>query len=763
MVKPKGPEANSVNSDPPPTLVADVGVVVVHGIGDHREGQTLVSFAEPMVDWLRDWLNGAGGAHAHGEVRIVESRLKALRNEAESPAYAVAEIAIPPGHDDRERWLLTEAWWGESVQPPASLRLMGWMLGRGPLLIYCHFFLGGSRRGLLNMVLGFTAFALAGLVQVVLILAMLLWAVPIGPWRRAVADLMRTLTLTLGDSYVLLEHDFQRAAMVERVWRTLRWLSPRVGKVAVVAHSQGGSVAHEALCRGGLEGVLLFASVGSGLEKLRFLHLVRDLREGVMPAALLAPLAAAGLPLLIAGLALGPEQRWLAAPGSMLTIGMLMCAIATISALEHYRRVLLEDLPRLDLRPSLGSAVEWLDLHATHDIVPMGKDSLLRDAPFVERQPVVNLRSYLHDHVRYFSNRHGVLPLLWRKLAKLSRLPMAPLVDDERMAGLRYLHSRHAWTPWWGIRATTIALLAGLWTFHSSLFEFGESIGAALSGAGLAKVLDPVRVVVSVPSRIAQRVGLLEADVPIGSLMSASLGAAALAVVGVLWWIVFRTCWHMADYARWRRICVASKAPKQRLALVFSLLWWFAASLPLVAVVLVSIAPEAVTATSLQRTIAAVPASLIAAIVLVFAGAGPMGMGDIVGSEADSLELRLLIPVGLFGLIVLLSAAAMWFWPRSLSTRWLLWTFTCVWVVLGAGWTIFAIVSRKYLGGWGGVGVVALLPLGVIATLTLGWPALLEAKTLGNVYGALLSLAVSATLAYKPLRNVLATLQSRRP
>jgi hypothetical protein len=39
-----------------------LGVLFVHGIGEQREGETLVAFGEPLIAWLRQWIAGRGSA-----------------------------------------------------------------------------------------------------------------------------------------------------------------------------------------------------------------------------------------------------------------------------------------------------------------------------------------------------------------------------------------------------------------------------------------------------------------------------------------------------------------------------------------------------------------------------------------------------------------------------------------------------------------------------------------------------------------------------
>jgi hypothetical protein len=132
---------------------------------------------------------------------------------------------------------------GGSVQPPQPLNLLAWLWTRGPLLISWHFYLGFRARtrdasklegsSLLSAVVrliygkykqvqlaiwyGSIAVALSTVCQIIITVAVALLAIPIGKWRRTVASTARILTLTLGDSYVLLEHEIQRAALVERV------------------------------------------------------------------------------------------------------------------------------------------------------------------------------------------------------------------------------------------------------------------------------------------------------------------------------------------------------------------------------------------------------------------------------------------------------------------------------------------------------------------------------------------------------------------
>ena len=332
---------NGGTESPSPFLRADVGVLLVHGIGDHKEGETLVSFGEPLFDWLREWLLGKGDVRSRGHVRVTEARLLATRTEPVSPAYAEVELSLTDEARDAEppeRWLVTEAWWGDSVQPPRTLRLLGWLLTRGPLLIYWHFHVGPLRKTeepQSRMWLALVALLLAGLMQTVVLVAIVLSLIPFGPWRRFVLNAVRTLTLTLGDSFVLLEQDFQCAALVRRVERSLDWLAQRAIKLIVVAHSQGGAIAHEALRRMRTNQVVSYISIGSGLEKLQFLRHVRDKRGGLGAAALLAPMMVLFVTVALGGVFGGLEGRWLVGLGFLFALA-LIGAFASLAAAFLY-------------------------------------------------------------------------------------------------------------------------------------------------------------------------------------------------------------------------------------------------------------------------------------------------------------------------------------------------------------------------------------------------------------------------------------------
>jgi hypothetical protein len=169
-----------------------------------RRARPYFLFAEIAFEWLRDWYAGHATLDSRVAVELTESRLDAVRTEAFSPAYAqfnIAKVGRNGNKEGEEHWLFTEAWWASIVQPPSPFRLFFWLLERGPLLVFWHFH--RQRRAYL------TALLMAGSMQFVALTAMVLSILSFGLLRRTLSAVVRTLTLTLGDSFVLSDKTFK--------------------------------------------------------------------------------------------------------------------------------------------------------------------------------------------------------------------------------------------------------------------------------------------------------------------------------------------------------------------------------------------------------------------------------------------------------------------------------------------------------------------------------------------------------------------------
>lgn len=637
--------------DGPPPAGADVGVLLVHGIGDHAEGDTLLAFGEPMIDWLRDWLRRQGGVFAAGDVTMVAARLRAARTEAVSPAYALADIEVGQRLDQRmrERWLFSEAWWGGSVQVPPTAQLIAWMLTRVPMLVHWHFHQGGLREwlasdggpfGTVRAILSLpqhlwqlvTSILIALLMQATLLVALVLWLVPIGPWRQGLIAAVRAMTLTLGDSYVLLEQETQRAALVSGVKASLQWLAARCERIVVIAHSQGGAIAHEALRDGMPRQVQGFISVGSGLEKLEFLRLVREQGAGVLPATLLSPLIGLALLTLAARVfgwvdpAAEGTDWWLGPTLWLALAGLILWTWLQIT-LAGYATALASRLARAALRGT-GGELPWWDVWATMDLVPMGRASQLAGKPFVQQVQVTNECSLVHDHVRYFESRTGFLAWCWPQVAQ--RVSCLPLFDADQLRLLDRVQRRHRWRALAfgsGVAAAPAAIVVAIFTLAQGMAGVGEALLGLLERAKL----DWLKVALEwLAGNVARLLGVAlqlnnDADelAPRSHVIVGSLLALAL-LTG--WWLLCVSAWRTATQVGWRKVCRGAAVHDGLggfVALMPQLLFWAAlAAMPLLALLVAQLTGDAVT----LRSIGGAAAVLFALGVFAFGAALSWGL-----------------------------------------------------------------------------------------------------------------------------------------
>ena len=526
--------------------LADVGIVFVHGIGDHRESETLLTFGEPLTDWLAEWLRLRGG-----DVRILDARLRATRTEAESPAFSLAEIRTK---SHTHKCLMTEAWWGESVRPPDPLKLLRWLFYRGPLLIFAHYELGRLQVAPIFVLRSVRPIVLSAAVQLLALVAMVLWIIPLDVVRRRIAGIVRVLTLTLGDSFVLLEQEFQRAAFVARVRAATTWVSEHVEHVVVIAHSQGGAIAHEALAGADVKKLRQFITVGSGLEKLYFLREVRRDRRALLPAALTAPFAL--------GAALSwwgsTDEPWLNGPLWVFGVGLFFVLVLLNVYLEGLGARLSEALRDAPI------SAPWLDLYASHDLVSAGRHSLLPES--VRRERVINLRSLLRDHTTYFERPEQSPPMLWSAIANAAGWePWAFALD--RVARFHRWHTLALNVSFW---TTLAAVASALVVFRVPLAEAGVQVQQAVDWGGLDRINRTL-------------MALSDAGLPPPRLVWA---AVSVVVVYLLCWRGFAGLWTVCAADRWRRSCRStSRATWSAVDAVAPSSIMVGASLPLVLVV----------------------------------------------------------------------------------------------------------------------------------------------------------------------------------
>jgi hypothetical protein len=291
---------------PGPKPDATIGVLFVHGMGNHHRGSVLRQFGEPLQRWFHGWLGeGRAGAPKRLHARSA-SFLVPRPDDLRAPAHVELDLEIPgPNGTPRlVRWIAVDGWWQDEIVQPPFAQVASWGLGLAPWMIARH--VRQRAKGLLVPL----ALPLVVLFQVVILLLSLLAIVP--QLREPVARLQLAITGSLGDVMVMVASPLQLAAMVTRLRRYLAWLWERVdgGPIAVIAHSQGTGLARAAMMDSEVP-VNLFVTFGAALEKLRIAGEVQRNRRRL---ALGSSLSIAGIVLLALALA-----TWLAADDLELT------------------------------------------------------------------------------------------------------------------------------------------------------------------------------------------------------------------------------------------------------------------------------------------------------------------------------------------------------------------------------------------------------------------------------------------------------------
>ena len=289
------PVIDSSPDDPP---VRTIGVVFVHGIGTQPPRETLLNWANPIVEMLAEWRREYDELHpeeAIGEDPVEAAGIEPIGGTDER---AWVRIAIP--HTDADHpattWLLTEAHWAGRLRAPAfgqALRYIQSHVGAIIRGITAGYGLREDRReqrlkeiigeqpapwderishqigelrasaavrwrwiDTLDSIWQFPAVrsvlnAVATTVSVLALAAYApLRAIPIKAIRERaeLASLDAQLVSAFGDLPVLLDDPVQAAIVRERLADTIRWVRDRgCREVVLIAHSGGAIVSYSTL------------------------------------------------------------------------------------------------------------------------------------------------------------------------------------------------------------------------------------------------------------------------------------------------------------------------------------------------------------------------------------------------------------------------------------------------------------------------------------------------------------------------------------
>ena len=120
-------------ADRPP----DLGVLVVHGIGEQRQGVTLTQWSDALVGWLRRWSPDDPSSDLHldeGDERPVT-----VTNAHLAPADGPANLRIELGGvEGGQTWLMAEGWWAGAFVPPTFGELWSWSFTSVPATSAMH-------------------------------------------------------------------------------------------------------------------------------------------------------------------------------------------------------------------------------------------------------------------------------------------------------------------------------------------------------------------------------------------------------------------------------------------------------------------------------------------------------------------------------------------------------------------------------------------------------------------------------------------------
>jgi hypothetical protein len=501
----------------------DLGVLLVHGMGEQVRGDILTEEGDRIFGWLRRRVEGPGGTgcddrDGYGDVDVLDVVARQRSPDAIPAAHAVVRIAPPDGKGATSHWVLAESLWADVFRQATFGELAGWALSVGPWVfatqvagIWRRMEIGESVPRLLRvllipitlvagvvMLLGATV---AGLFVTALALALFVLAVVPIPFVSSLArSLQRALANGFGDAYVLTRSPIRFGAMATQVRDDLKALLRECTSVAILAHSQGAAVSwfalqHELLDRPAPPPkgepkpapIGLFTTYGQGVRKLTFvLCMAQGAQTWVQKAVALggAAFLVGALGVLLAG---RPWQLALAL-AVLAVIAEFFLLSSAMPIWEAAGRKMEKDWQRVvNAEPKL----EWLDLWASADPGPVGPLDV--NGKQIHSYKIRNLSSVLLDHFVYWRNTTEFMAIVASRLFSLGGPQMyaAPMTDPRLQVSAMRRHA-HVLV----LLAMRVFLIGGVlagWTyawlmpaFGSALIEFVANLNLPFVDAYLA-------------------------------------------------------------------------------------------------------------------------------------------------------------------------------------------------------------------------------------------------------------------------------------
>ena len=242
--RPTGDEA-----EPKPNCI---GIVFVHGIGSQKPGETIMSWARPLLSLINAWAATTRGVPPLNDP-VTSSNVDFTGS---SRPFVVANVPAHGESHPEQTWIMTEAWWATHVSPPSVGTMFSWLFPREMRRL-----VGGIVSGIAGesgrfvvllerVFLRLLIWPMIPLVFVVYLLFRLLRAIPFKPIQEfaVLAGIEFFLVDWFGDVRILLTDRAQAANIRARVAEGIKDLiKAGCGTIVVIGHSGGTIVAYMTL------------------------------------------------------------------------------------------------------------------------------------------------------------------------------------------------------------------------------------------------------------------------------------------------------------------------------------------------------------------------------------------------------------------------------------------------------------------------------------------------------------------------------------
>ena len=432
-------------------MAAEIGILLVHGIGTQARGDTLVIIGDPLFETLKASVDLAfskvitddkPGPASDDRVGLVDAFLnqdKVITSlQGREPPHAKIQIAMDR-NDPPTEWILAECHWADLFPPPKPRAVTVWMMQVLPWI--CVTFvvrrLRMARIAIITDVekswrrwhaaaykCGLAAMLVIALplinplviaMELFLIALLVLALVPIKAVHDFVQRINAALSGILGDSFVFASSEMRQRAVTSKLASDIAWLGSKFKckHIVLVAHSQGAAVSYLTLKRYGLGKVRLLVTFGAGIVKLHQL----GAREGMIGFFAFFPLMAGSFALFVAAAWTG-FYSYPAGHGALIWLHTVM---AIFFAVLVVFAALIERTEQLGIDASEfeRQGLKWIDLYASKDPVPNGP-IFLSGRSYPESVELCNELSLIGDHTSYSKNRDEFLPFVVKAIAEHS-------------------------------------------------------------------------------------------------------------------------------------------------------------------------------------------------------------------------------------------------------------------------------------------------------------------------------------------------------